>query len=173
MTNTTTTTAPQDQLLSNLGLILFATLPLYHWYRIWQVRKGQELKTYNGSCHCGEVCFTVKAAKHLVVWDCNCSICYMKKNWHFIVPAKDFRVTSGVDFLTEYRFNTKMAKHLFCKKCGVQAFYIPRSNPDGVAVTLACIKQSEIESVEVRGFDGNNWESFYKTSNIQQFSQSA
>lgn len=91
----TTTTMPQEQLLSNLGLILFATLPLYHWYRIWQVRKGQELKTYDGSCHCGEVCFTVKAAKHLVVWDCNCSICYMKKNWHFIVPAKDFRITSG------------------------------------------------------------------------------
>lgn len=24
-----------------------------------------------------------------------------------------------------------MAKHTFCKTCGVQSFYTPRSNPDG------------------------------------------
>ncbi|RYH15849.1 hypothetical protein EON65_31025 [archaeon] len=50
----------------------------------------------------------------------------------------------GSDFLTEYRFNTKVARHVFCKKCGVQAYYIPRSNPDGVAVTLACIKRKQV-----------------------------
>ena len=34
---------------------------------------------------------------------------------------------------TEYRFGTNTARHRFCATCGVQAFYIPRSNPDGVA----------------------------------------
>lgn len=51
---------------------------------------------------------------------------------------------SGSDALTEYRFNTKVAKHMFCKHCGVQAYYVPRSNPDGVAVTLACIPDTEV-----------------------------
>lgn len=33
--------------------------------------------------------------------------------------------------MTTYTFNTHMAKHTFCKTCGVQSFYTPRSNPDG------------------------------------------
>ena len=91
---------------------------------------------YTGNCHCKSIQFTVKAPKHLVVWDCNCSVCYMKNNWHFIVPERCFTLTSGADNLTEYTFNTRTAKHMFCKHCGVQAFYRPRSNPDGSVVFI-------------------------------------
>lgn len=106
---------------------------------------AQVTKTYHASCHCKAVSFEVIAPKHLVVWDCNCSICYMKKNWHFIVPYANLKLAEGSeDFLTEYKFNTKTAKHKFCKQCGVQAFYIPRSNPDGAAITLACVPVDEV-----------------------------
>jgi len=37
----------------------------------------------------------------------------------------------GADKLTTYTFNTHQAKHTFCRTCGVQSFYQPRSNPDG------------------------------------------
>jgi hypothetical protein len=133
-------------------------------------RMRTEFKTYRGSCHCGKAQFEVDAPRHLVAWDCNCSICHMKKNWHFIVPSANFRLKSG-DSLTEYRFNTMVAKHVFCNHCGVQAFYRPRSNPDGVAVTLACISSDQIESSEIRSFDGTNWEDFYETSGISAFSK--
>jgi hypothetical protein len=132
---------------------------------------ANESKTYYGSCHCGAVSFEAVAPRHLVAWDCNCSICHMKKNWHFVVPIANFTVTSGSDVVTEYQFNTKVAKHVFCSKCGVQAYYRPRSNPDGVAVTLACIPTKDIESSEIKKFDGSNWEQFYANSGISEYSK--
>lgn len=56
---------------------------------------SKEVKEYHGSCHCNAVQFSAVAPKHLVVWDCNCSICKMKKNWHFIIPASSLKLLSG------------------------------------------------------------------------------
>jgi hypothetical protein len=110
-----------------------------------RARMARELKSYSGGCHCSSVRFKLIAPRHLVVWNCNCSICYMKKNWHFIIPQSQFTLEgSSEEYLTEYRFNTKQAKHLFCKICGVQAYYAPRSNPDGFAVTLACVPIEQV-----------------------------
>ena len=50
---------------------------------------------------------------------------------HLIVPGSRFRLLAGADALTEYTFNTGVARHLFCRRCGVKSFYVPRSNPDG------------------------------------------
>jgi hypothetical protein len=71
-----------------------------------------------------------------------------------------FRLLKGEDSLTEYRFETKKAKHLFCKICGVQSFYRPRSNPDGVSVLVPALNlgPTMIERVEIESFDGQNWE---------------
>lgn len=159
-----------------VGMALFATTVLgsMHNSKIQRVRVlSSETKTYSGGCHCGRVSFDVVGPKHLVAWDCNCSICFMKKNWHFIVPFANFRLKSGADVLTEYRFNTMVARHVFCSKCGVQAYYRPRSNPDGVAITLACIPPAQIESNEVRKFDGSNWEAFFSNSGISELSKNA
>lgn len=79
---------------------------------------------YNGSCHCRDVKFTVKAPRHLVAWKCNCTICDMKKNWHFVVPKEQLKLLCDERALQEYTFGTHTARHLFCKKCGVQAFYV-------------------------------------------------
>eukprot|EP01036_Dinobryon_divergens_P028943 gene28943-37967_t len=90
----------------------------------------------------------------------------MKKNWHFIIPASSLKLISGENNLTEYKFNTRVARHMFCKTCGVQAYYHPRSNPDGVAITLACVDELELESYEIKKFDGQNWEKFFSLSGI-------
>ena len=42
-----------------------------------------------------------------------------------------FFMSQGEEDLTTYTFNTHAAKHTFCKICGVQSFYTPRSNPNG------------------------------------------
>lgn len=127
---------------------------------------------YQGSCHCKAVVFQVEAPSDLVVFKCNCSICHIKQNHHFIIPESAFTLISGSDQLTEYRFNTKVAVHLFCKICGVQSFYRPRSNPDGFGINIYSIDTSPASSITFTTFDGQNWESSMETSDIKKFSQS-
>lgn len=111
-----------------------------------------------GGCHCGSVRFEVECEDRVSVEACNCSICRMTGFLHLIVPASRFRLISGKDQLTEYTFNTGVAKHLFCKRCGVKSFYAPRSNPDGFSVNLRCLDEGDRPQAEIREFDGQNWE---------------
>jgi len=76
---------------------------------------------------------------------------------HLIVPQKDFQLISGQDVLTEYRFNSGIARHLFCATCGIKPFYIPRSNPDGFSLNLRCLQIPDGFEFEIKEFDGQNW----------------
>jgi len=116
------------------------------------------LRTHRGGCHCGAVAFEVDAAARLRVSDCNCSICRMSGYLHLIVPRARFRLLKGADALTEYRFNTGTARHLFCRHCGVKSFYVPRSNPDGYSVNARCLDAASIEGLEIEAFDDNDRE---------------
>ncbi|KAK6180033.1 hypothetical protein SNE40_012254 [Patella caerulea] len=124
-----------------------------------------------GGCHCGAVRFKVLAPRDLNVLSCNCSICKMKQNVHFVVPSSKFTLLQGQDSLTLYQFNTKQAKHQFCKICGVQSFYTPRSNPDGVGITHYCLDPGTVDSVNVECFDGENWETSFSNSDIRNRSK--
>ncbi|HUA80156.1 MAG TPA: GFA family protein [Dyella sp.] len=112
---------------------------------------------YQGSCHCGAVKFEVEAPETIACEECNCSICAKFGYLHLIVPASRFRLLQGESSLTEYTFNTGTAKHLFCKVCGVKAFYVPRSNPDGYDVNVRCLDPPPATLV-IEPFDGRNWE---------------
>lgn len=96
----------------------------------------------------------------------------MKGNTHAIVPKSRFRLLQGEEMLTLYTFNTHQAKHLFCKRCGVQSFYIPRSNSsDGYAVTVSCVDPNTITSITTETFDGQNWETSFEASNMAGYSK--
>jgi hypothetical protein len=112
---------------------------------------------YQGRCHCGAVTFTVDAPESLEVEDCNCSICAMTGFLHLIRPHAAFALLTGADFLIEYRFNTGVARHMFCRVCGVRPFYVPRSNPEGISVNPRCLIPAPA-SMRVVAFDGVNWE---------------
>jgi len=116
------------------------------------------LVTHRGGCHCGNVAFEVDAPARLVAHECNCSICSMTGYLHLIVPANRFRLLRGADQLTTYAFNTGTARHLFCRRCGIKSFYVPRSNPDGFSVNVRCLDRATIEQLEIEPFDGQNWE---------------
>jgi len=126
---------------------------------------------HKGSCHCGAVRFEAEAPRSVVVWDCNCTVCHMRRNIHFIIPAARFRILKGKEHLTTYTFNTHTAKHQFCKICGIQSFYIPRSNPDGVAITINCVEPGTIDKVTVKTYNGKNWEDSYDDSGIVKMSK--
>lgn len=112
---------------------------------------------YSGSCHCGAVRFDVEAPETLEVDRCNCSICAKSGFLHLILPKSKFKLLSGEDALATYTFNTGIAKHTFCKHCGIKPFYVPRSNPDGIDVNLNCIDPFP-ENIVITDFDGQNWE---------------
>ncbi len=113
--------------------------------------------------------FEIDAAATIDALDCNCSICRMTGFLHLIVPAARFRLVSGEDALTEYRFNTGTARHLFCRHCGVKSFYVPRSHPDGYSVNVRCIDADTIANVTITPFDDNNREA--ATAAIAHLSQ--
>ena len=111
-----------------------------------------------GGCHCGAVAFEVQAPDDIEVSECNCSMCAKAGYLHLIVPRDRFRLLQGQDALTTYEFNTRTAKHLFCKTCGIKSFYVPRSHPDGISVNARCLDPDAIKSMRVVPFNGRMWE---------------
>lgn len=114
--------------------------------------------THRGGCHCGLVAFEVEAPAEIEVLDCNCSICSKVGFLHLIVPQARFRLLRGEEALSEYRFNSGTARHLFCSRCGIKSFYVPRSNPDGIDVNARCLEPQTIASLRIAPYNGRNWE---------------
>ena len=115
------------------------------------------MQRYSGGCHCGTVHFEVELEDSITVQECNCSLCRMLGFRHVIVPASRFHLLGGAEQITTYTFNTGVAKHTFCSRCGVKPFYTPRSNPDGFSVNLRCLRETPPD-VTLEPFDGQNWE---------------
>ena len=117
---------------------------------------------YAGGCHCGLVRFEVEVERHVAV-ECNCSICTKKGFLHLIVARPQFRLLQGEEALATYTFNTGVARHHFCRVCGVHPFYIPRSHPDGVDVNVRCLDGDALQRFAREPFDGRNWEANVET----------
>jgi hypothetical protein len=120
-----------------------------------------DMTLHTGGCHCGRVRFEVDAPAALTASECNCSICAKSGYLHLIVSRSRFRMLQGSESLTTYTFNTATAKHLFCSVCGVKSFYVPRSHPDAYSVNVRCLDPSTIERIEIKPFNGLEWEKQY------------
>lgn len=116
------------------------------------------MTTHKGGCHCGRVTYEVQGAANINADQCNCSICRMSGYLHMIVAKKDFLLFSGEDALETYQFNSGVARHYFCRVCGIKSFYAPRSHPEGISVNANCLVRDTIESLTITPFDGENWE---------------
>jgi hypothetical protein len=114
-------------------------------------------ETFPGGCHCGRVRFEVDVDE-LEALDCNCSICTKKGFLHVIVTKDRFRLLAGEGELVTYTFHTGVAKHTFCRTCGMHPFYVPRSHPDGIDVNLRCLDGFPLTRFRVAPFDGQDWE---------------
>jgi hypothetical protein len=117
-----------------------------------------EALSLTGGCHCGAVRFSVAVAGSVELLDCNCSMCAKSGYLHLIVAANDFTLLRGDADLTEYRFGSGAARHLFCRACGIKSFYVPRSHPDGFSVNWRALDDTAGVQPTIRAFDGRNWE---------------
>ena len=116
------------------------------------------MSIHRGGCHCGAVQFEFEAPAQVDVTDCNCSMCGMTGYEHVFVPHQGLRFLSGEGELTEYRFNTGQAVHMFCKICGIKPLYRPRSHPDAWSVNLRCVEGGTLSVTKRISFDGQDWE---------------
>jgi hypothetical protein len=118
-------------------------------------------RSFSGGCHCGAIRFQIWV-QDFTVHDCNCSICQKKGFLHLILPSEQFELLQGATALQTYTFNTGVAKHYFCKTCGIAPFYRPRSHPNHYDVNLRCIDSESLETLLTRfvlkSFDGREWE---------------
>jgi hypothetical protein len=123
------------------------------------------MKTYHGSCHCGDVRYEIKADLSRVT-RCTCSVCTKKGIVLARVKPEDFHITSGQEKVRLYQFNTAMAKHFFCPRCGIHTHGNPRAAPDMFVVNVNTLDDFDIhtEAPEVRIFDGRNWEAAFAAS---------
>ena len=111
-----------------------------------------------GSCHCGVVRFEVTLPDGFgTIKRCNCSICRMRGAVAASAPLGGVRIIAGEDVLTSYRFNTEIAEHFFCSKCGIYTHHQRRSNTNEYAVNVACLDGvSPFDFAEVPVTDGQN-----------------
>lgn len=74
------------------------------------------------------------------------------------VPADKFKLLSGEDSLTEYRFNSKSINHLFCKVCGIKSFAtgVGKDGAETRAINVRCLDDVDLEQVKTRHFDGKS-----------------
>ena len=102
---------------------------------------------YKGSCHCGSVKFSVKTNLSKVV-QCNCSICKRKNAKMNLLPKESIKITQGEENLGIYQFGTKIAKHFFCKTCGIYTHHQRKSDPNGIGVNLGCLDELDSFTID-------------------------
>jgi hypothetical protein len=112
-------------------------------------------KTYEGSCHCGAVRWSVTMAPPEKAFAGNCSIC-MRTGWLLaFLPAKSFRLRSGEDAVRDYQFGKQNIHHFFCTTCGVRSFSrgASKSGEETIALNLRCIAGMDPTKLPVESFD--------------------
>ena len=123
---------------------------------------------HTGDCHWGRGKFEFECDIDVNILRCNCSICDRVGFLHLIIPQRLFKLLSPLEDLGLYTFNTGVAKHYFCKTCGVKPFYVPRSNPDCYSINFRNVDRSSFGEVNIEDFDGQNWEQ--NASSLQHLS---
>lgn len=112
------------------------------------------MKKYMGGCHCGAVRYEVETDLKKVI-ECNCSHCHKKGLILNFVAPEQFKLISGEDNLTEYNFNKKAIRHLFCKTCGVQSFARGVTFPK-VSINVRCLDGIDPSSLTITPYNGKD-----------------
>jgi hypothetical protein len=115
------------------------------------------MTTYRGSCHCGAMRYEADGELDAVEL-CNCTLCSRTGYLHWYVVPERFRLLTSPDAYATYVWGTGVARHYFCKTCGVSPFRRARSNPNEIDVNVRCLEGVDLEAIPVKRFDGRNWE---------------
>lgn len=112
------------------------------------------MKTYTGTCHCKAVRYEAEIELTELL-ECNCSHCEKKGLLLAFIDNDKFTLIQGKENLTEYFFNKKSIRHLFCKTCGVQSFSEGIAFPK-IAINARCLEGVDITTLPRKAFNGKD-----------------
>jgi hypothetical protein len=118
--------------------------------------QADETGEMEAACHCGTVRFRVKLTDGFnTARRCTCSCCRMRGAVAVSADVGGITFDAGEEALTIYRFNTGVAQHYFCSRCGIYTHHRRRSNPNQYGVNVACLKGvSPFDFADVPVIDG-------------------
>lgn len=101
---------------------------------------------HKGACHCGAVTFEISGpiTKGAV---CDCTLCKRKGTTMVPVEPHQIHITSGHNHISLYQYNTKKAKHYFCKICGIYTHH-KRRRDENYCFNLGCVDSLSRDDLE-------------------------
>ena len=72
----------------------------------------------------------------------------------FIVPAEAMAIKVSGNELATYEFASHVAKHHFCKRCGIYPFHQTLRKPGHYRVNLGCVEGVDVLNLPVELIDG-------------------
>jgi hypothetical protein len=113
---------------------------------------------HRATCHCGSVELELTLPDGIVdPRRCDCSMCRRRGAIVASVPLSGLKIVKGEDALGVYQFNTRTARHYFCRNCGIYTHHQRRSNPELYGFNVGCLEgvnPFDIEDVAL--YDGVN-----------------
>lgn len=111
---------------------------------------------YKGSCHCGAVKFEFSVPSIESGLRCNCSICRRKGALMtaFTLAPDELKITADEGVLGTYEFGGNIAKHHFCKHCGIYPFHQTMRKPGHYRLNIGCIDGLDADDLPFEVFDG-------------------
>lgn len=122
---------------------------------------------HRATCHCGSVVLELELPDGVEnPRRCNCSICSRRGAIASSISVDRLHVVKGAEFLSLYQFNTKVAKHYFCRICGIYTHHQRRSDPKVFGYNVACLEGVDVFALgAVPTSDGVNHISDRSSSN--------
>ena len=72
----------------------------------------------------------------------------------FIIPADKIDIAANDGALGLYQFGSKIAKHYFCKTCGIYPFHETLRKPGHYRINLGCIDEIDTNTLDIEIIDG-------------------
>lgn len=117
------------------------------------VPRSPEPRAIRARCHCGAVeisAFLPHGTE--AAGRCDCSICRRRGPGAITARTDSLRVLKGRRALRCYSFHSHVAKHWFCRHCGIYVYHQRRSDPAECGINIGCI-----EGIDPREFADLPW----------------
>ncbi len=111
---------------------------------------------HTGSCHCKAISFEFEGPEIDSGLKCNCSICVRKGAimTAFIVDPDEMYIDDKQGLLGHYEFGSGVARHYFCRACGIYPFHQTLRKKDHYRINIGCLENIDSLSIPYEVFDG-------------------